>query len=142
MDIVLQIVDTFLFDRFYATILPASSSQIARNAAKNAVTSTFSSMREVPTAYASASKFLTLKPSHFAYMSAWPRDFIWRQAVSLFLITWYAMAVGEEPFSSISNGFVGFLAAYSILSSQPYPSYLFSTMLLSLIRNTSKTKCA
>ena len=88
MDIVLEVIDTFLFDRLYATLLPASSVNAAKAAIKDAATSTFSSVREMPTAYHAASQFLQLEPSQFAYMSAWPRDCIWRQALSLYLITW------------------------------------------------------
>ena len=93
MDIVLEIFDTFIFDRLYAQLLPAAaaaaaaSSSGAQNAVKDA-TSTFSSMREVPTPYQAASQFLQLEPSAWAYMSAWPRDSVWRQTLSLYLITW------------------------------------------------------
>ena len=88
MDIVLEIFDTFLLDRLYATTLPGSASDIAENTLTKS-TATFFSAREVPTtAVLASSQYLHLEPSQYAYMSAWPRDNIWRQALSLYLITW------------------------------------------------------
>ena len=89
MDIVLEVFDTFLFDRLYATLLPASSMQHVKAAVQNVATSTFSSMREMPTPYQPATQLFHFKPSELAYMSVWARDNLWRQALSLYLITWY-----------------------------------------------------
>ncbi|KAL9117153.1 MAG: hypothetical protein Q9187_006313 [Circinaria calcarea] len=93
MDVVLEVFDTFLLDRLYAILLPATSPSVASTAVKDAVkdaaTATFTSMREAPTSYHAASQFLQLEPSDFAYMSAWPRDNACRQTLSLYLITWY-----------------------------------------------------
>ena len=91
MDVVLEVFDTFLFDRLYASLLPASLIQFAKSSVKHVATSTFSSMREVPTAHSFASKFIQFEPSQYAYMSALPRDSIWRQVLSLYLITWYVI---------------------------------------------------
>lgn len=91
MDIVLEVFDTFLFDRLYATFLPvtaATGNGSGRSFIKDA-TLTFSSVREMPTAVHSASQFFQLEPSEYAYMSAWPRDNAWRQGLSLYLITWW-----------------------------------------------------
>ena len=88
MDVVLDILDTFFFDRLYATLLPASSIHVAQNVVKSAATTTFSSMREAPTPYSFASQYAQLEPSPYAYMSAWRRDNIYRQALSLYFITW------------------------------------------------------
>ncbi|KAL9613732.1 MAG: hypothetical protein Q9167_001746 [Letrouitia subvulpina] len=87
MDIVLEVFDTLLFDRLYATTLPASSISYAAQKAGNA-TSFHTSVHSSPTAVQFLSKFLHLEPSQFAYMSSWPRDYIWRQVISLYLITW------------------------------------------------------
>lgn len=87
MDIVLEILDTFFFDRFYATLFPASSTVYGKPIVQD-VTSTFSSIRELPTAIHASSQFFQLKPSQYAYMSTWPRDNVWRQGLSLYLITW------------------------------------------------------
>ena len=89
MDVVLDIFDTFLLDRLYASLLPATSYDVSRNIAKDAAaTTTFSSMREAPTPYNFASQYIQLEPSVYAYMSAWRRDDIYRQMLSLYLITW------------------------------------------------------
>lgn len=87
MDIVLEIFDTFLFDRLYAICLPAALRSYGHDAMKDA-TSTFSSMREMPTAPHPSNQFFQLKPSQYAYMSAWSRENPWRQGLSLYLITW------------------------------------------------------
>ena len=93
MDIVLEVFDTVLFDPLYATLLPAVSSQrLAANA-------TISSYKEEPTAFARplatwqyepSTHYFSIEPSKYAYMSAWSRDDWRRQALTLYLITWYA----------------------------------------------------
>ena len=91
MDIVLEIFDTFLFDRVYATLLPASHPAASYPSLKDgaATTTTFSSVREMPTASHAVSQYLQLPASQWAHMSAWPRDYIYRQALTLYLVTWY-----------------------------------------------------
>lgn len=88
MDIVLEVFDTFLFDRLYATALPVSGPAY-RSHVVNGATSTFSSMREVATAVHPSTQLWKLEPSEYAFMSTWPRDNIWRQTLSLYLITWF-----------------------------------------------------
>ena len=96
MDVVLEVFDTFLFDRLYASFLPKSSAVYGYTAPKNA-SSTFTSMRELPTAiHASSTQFFHLAPSQYADMSAWPRDHVGRQTLTLYLITWSA---GPRPCS-------------------------------------------
>ena len=91
MDIVLEVFDTFLFDALWATVYPASYSQASLKIPQNAASSTFSSMREIATGRPKPStQFFQLEPSNYAYMSAWPRDNIYRQGITLYLITWYA----------------------------------------------------
>lgn len=97
MDIVLEAFDTFLFDPIYATLLPANIPAPSPNA-------TFSSLKEASTPYLSttwqfqpASEYLSFTPSKYAYMSAWPRDDMRRQFVTLFLITWCVTIA--NPFS-------------------------------------------
>ncbi len=87
MDVILQVFDTFLFDRLWAAVYPATSVPYGQNAVKDA-TSTFSSMREMPTPIQSATQFFQLAPSRYAHMSQWPRDYVWRQFLTLYLITW------------------------------------------------------
>ena len=88
MDVVLEIFDTFLFDRLYAAVLPASRPSSSHPVAKDA-TATFSSMRELPTAIARTNQLFQLEPSKYAYMSHWERDNVWRQGISLYIVTWY-----------------------------------------------------
>lgn len=96
MDIVLEVFDTLVLDRLYATILPTSAASASFNAAPSGkmgatANATFSSMRELPTGvgyrYHPASQYLQMQPSKWAYMSAWPRDNLYRQTISLYLIT-------------------------------------------------------
>lgn len=103
MDIILEITDTFLFDRLYATFLPTAPDTVAYNSLKHASpNATFTSLREVPTAYADysfepATQWLSFQPSNWAYMSQWPRDNVYRQAISLYLITVYQPSFKHFP---------------------------------------------
>ncbi|KAK5162384.1 c-5 sterol desaturase [Oleoguttula sp. CCFEE 6159] len=95
MDVVLEVFDTFLFDRLYAAVHPASPAIAAYHGLQNTKFSpnaTLSSAREAGTAaaynYQPASQYFSFEPSDLAYMSQWTRDNMWRQALSLYLITW------------------------------------------------------
>lgn len=87
MDVVLEVFDTFFLDRLYAIALPDRVAGYGKYVVNDA-TSTFSSMRELPTAVYPSTHLWKLEPSEYAFMSAWPRDNIWRQMLSLYLITW------------------------------------------------------
>jgi Delta7-sterol 5-desaturase len=86
MDIVLEFADRYAFDQLYAWLLPVRPPPYDYpNMQSNA------SNQAVPTwHYKPASAFLSATPTEAAYMSAWPRDNIVRQYISLVLITWYA----------------------------------------------------
>ncbi|KAL9099909.1 MAG: hypothetical protein Q9163_004651 [Psora crenata] len=88
MDIVLQVFDNLLFDRFWATVYPSSSIPSPKTVPQMLSTSTFLSIREMHTPINASTQFLQLQPSKYAYMSQWPRDHIYRQFLSLYLITW------------------------------------------------------
>lgn len=95
MDIILEVADTLLFDRIYSTLFPASPSQYITQKYNNITSSTFSSVREgaVPSPqftyiFEPASQIINLQPTHWAYSSSLPRDNIYRQGVSLFMIVW------------------------------------------------------
>lgn len=103
MDIVLEVFDTLIFDRIYALLLPATTVNVASNKVKDAATTTFSSMCEAPTQYHAASQFLQLTPSRFASMSTLQRDDIWRQTISLYLITWFATILPSPPEIAITG---------------------------------------
>ncbi|MCJ1337083.1 c-5 sterol desaturase [Bachmanniomyces sp. S44760] len=118
MDVILEIFDTFFFDKVYAEVLPASSPSFSTYGLKDAATSTFSSMRENPTTYPPATVFFNLKPSPCAYMSMWRRDNIWRQALTLYAITWLFGIVIYYVFAGLSYFFIFDHATFT------HPKYL------------------
>ncbi|KAJ9660685.1 c-5 sterol desaturase [Neophaeococcomyces mojaviensis] len=90
MDVVLEACDALLFDRFWATVLPAKTTLSSNDA-----TATFSSMREGATliprqrwVWEPATKYFSFPPSEYAWESAWSRDYTPRQFIELFLIVW------------------------------------------------------
>ena len=85
MDIVLEILDTFVGDGVYATLLPNG---LLQNDLDSALHSADQQLFPV-WRYEPATAYLYLEPSEAAYMSYWPRDNIYRQAISLFSITLY-----------------------------------------------------
>jgi Delta7-sterol 5-desaturase len=89
MDIVLELVDTFALDYLYATLLPAGPPpyDLLSNAAGNTTTVPRRSLS--PWVYKPATVYFSIQPAEAAYMSVWPRDNLYRQALSLFLITWF-----------------------------------------------------
>lgn len=117
MDVVLEVFDTFLLDRLYAAALPASTATYGKTVVKDA-TATFSSMRELPTPMARTNQLFQLEPSRYAYMSQWPRDNIWRQGISLYLITWLFGAVVYFVCASLSYVFIFDHATFT------HPKYL------------------
>jgi lathosterol oxidase len=106
MDIVLEIADTFIFDPLYAKLLPGGASQsFVANA-------TYSSFKEEPTSYVvphatwqyePSTHYFSITPSKYAYESALPRDDWRRQALTLFLITWYAVSIRSCDASLLKN---------------------------------------
>lgn len=86
MDVVLEIADTFVGDYLYATLLPAHSTPYGLADGPNNTTAgeqVFSTWT-----YKQSTDYFALEPSEYAYQSAWPRDNVWRQALSLYLIIW------------------------------------------------------
>ena len=84
MDIVLELADTFLFDYLYAWALPARPAPYNFPDKVPANATVFSTWEYKP-----ATAFFSVEPSQAAYMSAWTRDNIYRQFLSLFLILWF-----------------------------------------------------
>lgn len=76
MDVVLDVLDTFVFDRAYAAVLPASQTQLALN---KDLLSTYNQ---------NVGRYVSLSPSTWAVRSSWLRDDVKRQALSLFFIMW------------------------------------------------------
>lgn len=98
MDIVLEVLDTFIGDRIYANLIPAPSLNILGNSTSVKSHSTWS--------YKPATSYLYLEPSEAAYMSAWSRDNIYRQSISLFMITWIFGLIIYFIFAALSYIFI------------------------------------
>lgn len=84
MDIVLEVLDTFVGDHVYAALHPSKALGNSFDPESNATAQPPSTWHYEP-----ATAYLHLEPSRAAYLSAWPRDNIYRQGISLFLVTWY-----------------------------------------------------
>lgn len=79
MDVILEIWDTYLGDYAFANLHPARSVAPDFFEVHNATTSSWQ--------YKPASSYIEFEPTQYAYMSAWDRDNIFRQAISLWTIT-------------------------------------------------------
>jgi len=97
MDLVLEGFDTYLFDPLYASLYPVAPGQNYHNALNpNASSAGLILDKERAPLYNNweykpASQYLSFTPLQWAYESSWQRDDPWRQFISLFIITWYAM---------------------------------------------------
>lgn len=94
MDIVLEVCDAYGLDYAYAYLFPAKN--LAIDTFSNGVNKTVEAIGNAWT-YEPASSYITTTPSVAAYMSSWPRDYIWRQFISLFSITWYVYPYNTVP---------------------------------------------
>lgn len=103
MDIILEVLDTYIFDYAYAALLPAHP---APYNLKDGMTNFTSAAQASTWHYSPSNTVFSLAPSEAAYMSAWNRDDIKRQAISLFLITWLAGASVYFIVSTLSYIFV------------------------------------
>ncbi len=92
MDIVLEVFDTFVLDGVYAAVYPARGAPFDYPHAGHNHSQTFSAWHYKPATY-----MFSLEPSQAAYMSAWPRDNIYRQAISLYLISWCVLPQEGNP---------------------------------------------
>ncbi|PSS00922.1 hypothetical protein BD289DRAFT_360481 [Coniella lustricola] len=104
MDVVLEIADTFVGDYVYANLLPVRPSPYGlADGSSNATAGdqVFSTWTYTP-----ATDYFALEPSEYAYQSAWPRDNIWRQALSLYLIVWFFGILLYFIFATLSYAFV------------------------------------
>lgn len=95
MDVILEIADTLFLDRLYSKLLPASPAQYLHYKLNDVANTTLSNIGQAVTGgpqydyiYEPASQFLSLEPTQWTYSSSWPRDNIYRQAISLFTIVW------------------------------------------------------
>ncbi|PSS10546.1 hypothetical protein M430DRAFT_108448 [Amorphotheca resinae ATCC 22711] len=105
MDIALEFLDTFVFDYFYAALLPVRPAPyILGDGLSN---STMADIKAAsPWVHHSTTQFLSLEPRDAAYLSQWNRDNPYRQLLSLFFITWFGGAIIYFIVSTISYVFV------------------------------------
>ena len=102
MDFVLEVFDSVLFDRMYASILPRDSAFSAFDPIST-ITAGFKSLDNNATfdsatqgvdvlrstwQFEPASQYMSVQPSEYAYMSRWDRNNVWRQTISLYILTW------------------------------------------------------
>jgi lathosterol oxidase len=100
MDIALEFLDTFVFDYFYAALLPVRPAPyILGDGLSN---STMADIKAAsPWVHHSTTQFLSLEPRDAAYLSQWNRDNPYRQLLSLFFITWLVVALARAPRSKV-----------------------------------------
>lgn len=95
MDIVLEFCDTYLFDHIYAAVLPAKPSSInLKDGISNGTQ--FDAKALSSWQYQPSTEFISFTPSDAAYMSQCTRDNVYRQALTLLLVTW---SVNQEILS-------------------------------------------
>ena len=92
MDVALEICDTYVLDHVYAALHPAAPASYGLSDFK-----AINSSQPVGSwQYTPSTHLFALEPSQAAYMSAWPRDNVYRQFISCFALTWYADPVVER----------------------------------------------
>ncbi|KAI9890961.1 MAG: c-5 sterol desaturase [Vezdaea aestivalis] len=107
MDIVLEGFDTFLFDPLYALVFPARPElQAFPSSSANATRLAAKVIPSTQWTYQPSTKYFSLTPGKYAYMSALPRDNIYRQALTLYLITWCFGLVVYFVCASLSYYFI------------------------------------
>lgn len=99
MDIVLEVTDTFLWDYLYAWALPAHPAPLGLGLSND---TTIGNGWE----YKPSTSVFSLQPSQAAYQSSLPRDNMYRQGFSLFLIIWLFGLLVYYVFASLSYFFV------------------------------------
>ncbi|KAJ5591857.1 uncharacterized protein N7459_002226 [Penicillium hispanicum] len=77
MDVILDVLDTFVFDRCYASLLPDPFAISGNN-----------TLSQQPFLNHHVKVYYPLEPSQWAEASRWKRDHMARQTVSLFIIAW------------------------------------------------------
>lgn len=101
MDIALELMDNYVFDYAYAYLAPSPAFKFRNFAANATAPQALSTWTYKPSSF-----LFELEPSRYAYMSSLPRDNIFRQYISLFLITWLFGLLTYFMFSSLSYAFI------------------------------------
>ncbi|KAL8370451.1 hypothetical protein RB595_000700 [Gaeumannomyces hyphopodioides] len=95
MDIILEVTDTFLWDYLYAWALPAPPAPLGLGLSNSTTIGNGWEYKPSTTAF-------SLQPSQAAYQSSLPRDNLYRQGFSLFLIIWLFGLLVYYVFASLS----------------------------------------
>ncbi|KAL1972474.1 hypothetical protein VTN31DRAFT_6888 [Thermomyces dupontii] len=108
MDIVLEVFDTYIGDRLYSSVLPVSLAESPKLAPYlHRANQTLPLLSDVNSyVFKPASSYFSLEPTQYAYESIWARDNVFRQSISLFLITWIFGLITYFFFSGGSYVFV------------------------------------
>ncbi|WPH02063.1 putative fatty acid hydroxylase [Acrodontium crateriforme] len=139
MDVVLEVFDTYLFDRIYAAAFPLQSSLggfdpistitaslKGANATWNSSGATVDGALRSSWTWEPASQYFSVQPSEYAYLSRWDRDDVWRQTLSLYAMTWLFGLIIYFTFATLSYVFVFDKATFK------HPKYLKNQMSLEI----------
>ena len=112
MDVILELADDYIFDRAYAYLLPDPSSAFS-SPYSHGNSSSYADYPPYPHAHApspSASASISALSSSpygsYSTASSWPRDNMYRQAMSLFWIAWIGSFIMYFAFASLSYYFI------------------------------------
>jgi lathosterol oxidase len=130
MDVVLEGLDTFLFDPIYASIFPAHTAAAFNGT--NAVPADHLYKAASTWNFEPASQYLNFTPRKYAYMSSLHRDDWRRQLATLFVITWVFGLVIYYALATLSYVFVFDKATFD------HPRYLKNQISLE-IRQANKS---
>ncbi|KAA8651480.1 hypothetical protein EYZ11_004567 [Aspergillus tanneri] len=81
MDVLLDVFDTLVLDRLYASVFPKPAGKLLHNHLSLNKTE-FGALNQ------NINRYVEVTPSQWAVQSSWPRDNIFRQGLSLFLVAW------------------------------------------------------
>ncbi|KAG5288000.1 C-5 sterol desaturase [Histoplasma ohiense] len=107
MDVILEVFDTLIFDYFYAKLSPAKDASAISSSFNNSLNVTkYDFVGAGGYVYQPTTTYFKLQPSIYAYTSSLPRDYIWRQLLTLYIITWVFGLLVYFIFATISYVFV------------------------------------
>ncbi|KAL1895733.1 c-5 sterol desaturase [Ceratocystis pirilliformis] len=101
MDIILQVIDTYVADHIYAWAVPARITSHGGVPGSHNSSASFSNWKYEP-----ATSYLYMEPSPSAYLSEWNREHTLRQAITLFFITWIFGVLLYFIFATLSYCFI------------------------------------
>lgn len=85
MDIILELVDYYAADQAYASLMPIKLTAFDYIHGNN---NTQATLRRSAWEYTPSTHLFYLEPTPAAYESIWDRDNMYRQFLTLFLVTW------------------------------------------------------